>query len=188
MRDRVVPDQLRRLVCRLVKFPMEICFPSTDDPRRVWRPWEEPPACSAGSRNDAGGSRGAQRRPCHRGQPHRERQARPEGLDRAPSGKSGRRRCGRPPSLSFRPAPAPLRVTGGRPSGLCLVLLEDLQQRHDLVNGPDLHPNHLPPARQLPAFCRGGRERVGNLLVLGNSLHGQKGRQSICSAVSDCRI
>lgn len=149
---------------------MEICLASADDLRRVWRPWEEPPACPAGLRNDAGGSCRTQRRSRDRGQPDRERQARPPSLDGPKTCRGSRRQRKRSSSLSDWPVSVPFLAAGDRPPDWGLVLLENLQQRHDLAHRLDLHPHHLPPARQHPAICRDGRERVRNFLVLGNQL------------------
>jgi hypothetical protein len=149
---------------------MEICLASADDLRRVWRPWEEPPACPASLRNDAGGSRRTQWRSRDRGQPDREWQARPPGLDGKEACRGRRRQRERSSSLSDRPVSIPLPAAGDRPSEWGLVLLEDLQQRYNLIHRLDLHPDHLPPVRQHPAICRDGKERVGNFLVLGNQL------------------
>jgi len=54
----------------------------------------------------------------------------------------------------------PLPTSGRRPTlyRCFLVLLQDSKQRHDLPDGLDCHRNHLPPACQLPAPHRGGRE------------------------------
>lgn len=156
-----------------MKFPMEICSLNADDPRRVWQPGEEPAASPARPQDDAGGSRRAERCPRHRGQPHRERQARPPSVDGAEAGGSRWPQCKRSAPLSIRPASVSFSVTGDRPLSGCLVLLQYLQQRHNLANRLDLHPDHLPPARQRPVVYRGGRERVRNFLVLGNQLVSQ---------------
>ncbi len=94
---------------------MEIHINRTDDPRRVWQPGEEPAACAARPRNDAGGSRGTQRRPRHRGQPHRERQARPPSLDGPAPGRGRRSQRKRSAALSIRPASGRSSATGDRP-------------------------------------------------------------------------
>lgn len=98
---------------------MEIPSPSTDDPRRVWQPGEEPAASAARPRDDAGGSRRAQRRPRHRGQPHRERQARPASIDGGEAGRSRWPQRKRSAALSTRPASHRLSAVEGRPLSQC---------------------------------------------------------------------
>lgn len=94
---------------------MEIRLLSTDDPGRVWQPWEEPAACAARPRYDAGGSGRAQRRACHRGQPHRERQARPPSLNGGEIGRGRWPHRERSAPLSIRPASRRLSAVEGRP-------------------------------------------------------------------------
>ncbi|MDX6601445.1 MAG: hypothetical protein QOF13_647 [Solirubrobacterales bacterium] len=94
---------------------MEIRLLSTDDPRRVWQPWEEPAASAARPQDDAGGSGRAQRRACHRGQPHRERQARPPSLNGGEVGRGRWPHRERSAPLSIRPASRRLSAVEGRP-------------------------------------------------------------------------
>lgn len=77
--------------------------------------------------------------------------------------KSYEGRAERPAVLRNGPAPFP--VSGRRPARYgCLAVLDDLQQRYDCLDMGDLHSAHLPPARQLPAFCRDGRGMVKKTL------------------------
>ncbi len=66
----------------------------------------------------------------------------------------------RPDLTTNGPAPFPVPAAGDRPSTWCLMLLQNLQQRHDLHDRLDCHRKHLPPARQLPGLApeAGGRE------------------------------
>lgn len=94
---------------------MEIRLLSTDDPERVWQPWEEPAASAARPQDDAGGSRGEQRRSRHRGQPYRERQARPPSLNGAEVGRGRWPHRERSAPLSIRPASRRFSAVEGRP-------------------------------------------------------------------------
>lgn len=60
--------------------------------------------------------------------------------------------------LTTRPVPGPVRAAEDRPSVSCLALLQDVQHWDDRAHGRDLHPTHLPLARQPPALLP-GRER-----------------------------
>jgi len=47
-------------------------------------------------------------------------------------------------------------ASGRRPAlCLCLVVLDHLQQRHNLLDRFGCHPVHLPPVRRSSAVCRG---------------------------------
>lgn len=166
---------------------MEIYRSSADDLRRVWRPWEEPPACPAGSQNDAGGSCRTQRGSRNRGQPDRERQARPPSLDGAEACRGGRSQRERSSSLSSRPAPALAPAAGGRPFfATHLLRLKHLQKWRDPTDGHDLHPCSPPPARQRPALAGTGEREGKEILSAGRLLIAQKTDaqgKSICSEI-----
>ena len=68
---------------------------------------------------------------------------------------SSRRRAWRPPALILGRPPS-VGMAGDRPSMSCLALLQNLQQWHNWSDWHDRHPYSPPPARQLPASCRGG--------------------------------
>lgn len=165
--DQLVPNGCFRVACRLVKFPMEIYLASTDDLRRVWRPWEEPPACPAGPRNDAGGRCRTQRRSCHRGQPDRERQARPPGLDGAEARGGRRRQRERSSSLIGRPTSRRLSAVGGRPfSRRAYFVLKTCRSGATRLTGTIFifaHPLPLVSARHSPGREKG---RVRKFLAL----------------------
>jgi hypothetical protein len=97
---------------------MVLCDASTDDPLRGRQSRQEPSACPRSARTDTGASRRTQRRPRHRGQPDRGRQARPEGLDGGTACQSGRRTAGRPAALTNGPVPGPMRA-GDWPVSRC---------------------------------------------------------------------
>ena len=98
---------------------MVLCDPSTDDSLRGRQSRQEPSACPRSARADARASSRTQRRPRHRGQPDRGRQARPEGLDGGTAGQSSRRPAGRPSALTTGPAPGPKRAAEDRPLFRC---------------------------------------------------------------------
>jgi hypothetical protein len=168
---------------------MEIYLASTDDLRRVWQLWEEPPACPAGPRDDAGGSCRPQRRPRDGGQPNRERQARPPGLDGAEARGGCRRQRKRSSSLSGRPTSRRLSAVGGRPIFAARLLrLENLQKRRNPTDGHDLHLYSPPPARQRPALAgtgeREGKEILSACSLLSAQNAGAQG-PCICSDILD---
>jgi hypothetical protein len=147
---------------------MEICFLSTDDPQRVWQPGEEPAASAARPRNDAGGSRGAQRCPRHRGQPHRGRQARPPSLNGAEVGRSRWTQRKRSAPLSTRPASCPLsKVVRGRPiSRRAYFVLNVCRSGTTELTGAIFilaHPLPLVSARR---FAGAGEKMVRKFLAL----------------------
>jgi hypothetical protein len=150
---------------------MEIYLANADDLRRVWRPWEEPPACPAGSRNDAGGSCRAQRRSRDRGQPDRERQARPAGLDGTEARRGCRGQCERPSSLSSRPAPCLCQWPEADPfSRRAYFVLNTCKSGATRLTGTIFilaHPLPLVSARLLPGRERG---RVRKCLALAACL------------------
>lgn len=146
-----------------MKSTLEKSTPSADYLRRGRRSRQKPSSCAHPGWLDAGGSGRTQRRSCHRGQPDRERQARSAGLDGGTTRQGGRSLAERSAALTNGPAPFPVRAAGDRPSNGCLVLLEDLQQRHDLPDRFDCHRKHLPPslplvsARPCPGRINSGR-------------------------------
>lgn len=146
---------------------MEIGVLSTDDPGRVWQPWEEPAASAARPQDDAGGSRRTQRRSRHRGQSHRERQARPPGLDGAEAGKSRWPHRQRSAPLSSRSASRRLSALGGRPFSerAYFVLNVCRSGATGLTDAIFIVPHPLPlvSARR---FAGAGKERVRKFLVL----------------------
>lgn len=149
----------------LVKFPMEIYLASTDDPWRVWRPWQEPSACPRTARIDAGASRRTKRRPRYGGQPDRGRQAGSEGFDGAAAGQGcgfGRERLA--PQVN---GPAPFLPPETGPARL--PLLVDLQQRHDCPYRRDLHPAHLPPLSSNPVLHRDGKKERRKKIMTGGT-------------------
>jgi hypothetical protein len=165
-----------RIVCRLVKFPMEIWVASTDDPRRVWQPGEEPAASAARPRDDAGGSRRAQRRSRHRGQPHRERQARPPSLNGAEVGRSRWPYRKRSAPLSIRPASRRLSAVGDRPfSRRAYFVLNTCRSGATGLTGAIFilaHPLPLVSARRFAGAGKGDGKEVlsaGRLLSAQNA-------------------
>lgn len=161
---------------------MEIRSLNTDDPRRVWQPGEEPAACAARPRDDAGGSCGKQWRSRHRGQPHRERQARPPGLDGAEAGKSPRPHRQRSAPLSIRPTSRRLSVVGGRPfSRRSYFVLNTCRSGATGLTGAIFIPYSPPPARQRPAICRGGKGDGKEFLSARSLLNAQNAyAQGMC--------
>jgi len=123
---------------------MEKLAASADYLRRARRPRQKPPPCAPTGRPDPGGSGRTQRRPRHRGQPDRARQARSASLDTGTTRQGRRSLTERPAALTNGPAPFPVRSAGDRPSTWCLMLLENLQQRHDLHDRLDCQRKHLP--------------------------------------------
>jgi hypothetical protein len=167
---------------------MEIYLANADDLRRVWRPWEEPPACPAGPRNDSGGSCGTQRRSRDRGQPNRERQARPPGLNGAETGRGRRRQRERPSSLSGRPASAPMSAAGGRPFSQLYFAFNVCRSGAAVFTGVIFISSSPPPARQPPAGCGGGRcqgKEILNVKRLINVQHIRYCVKRLCSDASE---
>ena len=154
---------------------MEIRFLTADDPWRVWQLGEEPAASAARPQDDAGGSGGAQRRSCHRDQPHRGRQARSSSLNGAEVG----RRCWphreRSAPLSIRPTSCRLAAVGGRPfSRRAYFVLNTCRSGATGLTGAIFilaHPLPLVSARPLPGREREGKEilSAGRLLSAQNS-------------------
>lgn len=146
---------------------MELRFSSTDDSGCVWQPREEPAASTARPQDDAGGSRRAQRCSRHRGQPHRERQARPPGLHGAEVGRSRWPQHKRSAALSIRPASCRFPAAGGRPfSRQAYFVFNVCRSGTTGPTGAIFIPCSPPPARQPPTGCRGGKARVRIFLML----------------------
>lgn len=154
---------------------MEIRFLTADDPRRVWQPREEPAASAARPQDDAGGSCGAKRRSRHRGQPHRERQARPPSFNGAEAGRSRWPHRERSAPLSVRPTSRRLSAAGGRPfSRRAYFVLNTCRSGATGLTGAIFilaHPLPLVSARLLPGREREGKEilSAGCLLSAQNS-------------------
>jgi len=168
---------------------MEISLVTTDDPRRVWQPGEEPAASAARPQDDAGGSRGTQRRSRHRGQPHRERQARPPGLDGAEAGESRRPQRKRSAPLNIGPASGSLSAVGGRP--LCCAqriyfVLYTCRSGATESTGVIFilaHPLPLVSARR---FAGAGKGHAKEILSAGRLLSDQNARaedRRLCSGI-----
>jgi len=168
---------------------MEICPASTDDPRRVWRPWEEPPACPAGSRNDARGSCRTQRCSRDRGQPDRERQARSPGLDGKEARRGCRRQCERSSSLSSRPASSSSLAVRGRPFlRPAYFAFNVCRSGTTALAGAIFISSSPPPARQPPASCRGGKSKAKEILIVKRLINAQRIRyrvKRLCSGTSE---
>lgn len=166
---------------------MEIYLASADDLRRVWRSWEEPPACPAGPKNDAGGSCRKQRRSRDRGQPDRERQARPAGFDGAAASRGRRRQRKRSSSLDRRPAPCPCQRPEADPLQLYFAF-SVWRSGATVFTGMTFISSSPPPARQPPAVCRGGRgqgKEILNAKRLVNAQHIRHPLQRLCSGTSE---
>jgi hypothetical protein len=147
------------IVCRLVKSTMEKLVANADYLRRARRFRQEPSSCARAGWSDARGSCRTQWGPRHRGQPDGGEQARSACLDAGTTRRGRGSHSKRPSALATGAGPLPVRTAGDRPSGGCLVLLQNLKQRHDLLDRLDCHRKHLPPARQLrPCAGAGGRE------------------------------
>lgn len=148
---------------------MEIRFLTADDPGRVWQPGEEPAAGAARPRNDAGGSRGTKRGSRHRGQPHRERQARPPSLNGSEVGRSRWSHRERSAALSIRPASRRFSAAGGRPfSRRAYFVLNTCRSGATDLTGAIFilaHPLPFVSARPLS-----GREREGKEILSASRL------------------
>jgi hypothetical protein len=167
---------------------MEIHPASADDPRRVWQPGEEPAASAARPQDDAGGSRGAQRRSRHRGQPHRERQARSPSLNCGAVGRGSWPHRKRPAPLSIRPASSPLSAVGGRPFSPPYFAFSVCRSGTTVATGAIFISFSPPPARQPPAVGRGGRgqgKEILNAKRLVNAQHIRHPLQRLCSGTSE---
>lgn len=161
---------------------------STDDPMRVWQPWEEPAASAARPRDDAGGSGRAQRRACDRGQPHRERQARPSSLNGGEVGRGRWPHRERSAPLSIRPASSPLSAVRGRPFSQPYFAFNVCRSGAAVFTGVIFISSSPPPARQPPADCRGGSGKAKEILNVKRLVNAQRIRhrvQGLCSGASE---
>ncbi len=167
---------------------MEIQRIRADHSRRVWQSGEEPAASAARPQDDAGGSRGAQRRSCDGGQPHRERQARPPGLNGGATGRSSWSHRKRTSPLSVRPASSPLSAVRGRPFSQPYFAFNVCTSGATVFTGMTFISSSPPPARQPPAGRRGGRSKAKEILNvkrLVNAQHIRHHPQRLCSGASE---
>jgi hypothetical protein len=84
-----------------------------------------------------------------------------------PSASFGGAPTGRVAVLTTRAGPGPVRAAEDRPFPPCLLHLQDVQKRHDRIDGRDPHSLLTPSRSSAPADCRGGRDQGKEILSAG---------------------